>query len=147
MELNAQNVEEVFMDCLLDDALGDKAKLVASDVDRSEVAEKLKSIGVIVAEGIVTSVGFDEEKINKRKDDIQSMINHLKPDFKEGYSFIMVAFRSDGGQWGEQRNAELLYLLGNAAGLARILMPRVMWPTLPGGVPYMQFDINKEVEE
>ena len=43
----------------------------------------------------------------------------------------------DGTQWTDlHRTMEQLFLLGLASGLVTELMPRELWGSLPGGMPY-----------
>jgi len=49
-----------------------------------------------------------------------------------------------GVQWGEHRNIEQLVVLGIAAKMVKYCMPRDMWGILPGGMPYIAIDTEKE---
>jgi hypothetical protein len=41
-----------------------------------------------------------------------------------------------GYQWGEHASMESLICLGIAAGFVRYCLPRDLWTSLPGGLPY-----------
>lgn len=120
MKLTAQNLEAVFID-----------RLFKEGEDASNPA---------MANGIVSNFGFHRERLASHADDIQTMLDELPDDFREGkgggMSFLNACMTRDGHQWGEHRNMEQLFALGTASGKAKLLMPRDMWGFLPGGMPY-----------
>ncbi len=99
----------------------------------------------IVGKGIVRSFGFHPERIQKNKDNIRSMLSELPTPFRKesggGWSFLQACQKSDGTQWGEHRDMEALFCLGEAAGFVKSCLPREMWEVMPGGVPYYMLDI------
>ena len=121
MKLSAINVSTVFNDCLF-----------SVDEDSSDM---------IKATSIQLNVGFCEERLKSHDDDIQSMINELPDSFKKdgggGMSFLNMCVTKDGFQWGEHNNMDQLVALGIATGKMSYLMPRELWSSFPGGMPYL----------
>ena len=131
MKLNAENVEDVFMDCLFKDG----------EVEFYEPKD------MIMTEGIRNSMGFNPERIEKHREDVKSMLSQLpEPFFKQiggGWSFLNAIETRDGEQWAEHKNVEQLLTLGIGLGYASYLMPREMWKMFPGGMPYFQVDLEE----
>ena len=121
MKLNSETVREIFLDCLF--------------------KENENRYNAIMAAGITFSVGFNPIRLNKHKEDIVQLLDNLKDEFKQdlggGYSFLEACFDKHGNHWGEHRNVEELFLLGIAIDKVEYLLPRELWMTLPGGVPYL----------
>jgi hypothetical protein len=69
------------------------------------------------------------------------MLGQLSDDFMHdkggGMSMLQMPFTKDGTQYGEQRDADALFMLGQALGLAKPVLPRPMWGAFPGGLPYI----------
>lgn len=120
MELTAQNVEVIFLDCLFRDG---------------EDASKAK-----IVNGVVTDFGFHPERLENRKPEISELLDRLPDEFHAnkggGWSFLNACLTKSGEHWGEHRNIEQLLALGIATEQAKILMPREMWKLFPGGMPY-----------
>lgn len=122
----ARRVEALFRDCLF----------------RNEAeAKKFKPV---LSLGIITNVGFHPERLAGHADTIKALIKEVvKEEFYEdtdgGYSFLLLPIDRNENQWGEQRNAEQLFLLAQALNLASFCLPREVWPMLPGGMPYVVF--------
>lgn len=120
MELTAENVNKVFMDCLFKDG----------EDTTTHVA----------VEGIVTNVGFNPTRLDSHKQDIADMLDMLPDSFKQsgggGMTFLNACMDNNDIQWGEHRDMEQLVLLGIATKKAKFLMPRDMWQVCPGGMPY-----------
>lgn len=124
MHLTAENVTNVFCDCLFskEDIVTDPVKV----------------------QGVRLDVGFNPKKLEQNCESIEAMLNHLPSEFKKegggGWSFLNACLDDDGRQWGEHRNIDELICLGQATGKVSFMMPRSMWSSLPGGMPY--FVIN-----
>ena len=121
MKLNSETVREIFLNCLF--------------------KENENRDNAIMVTGITFSVGFNPIRLNKHKEDIVQLLDNLKDEFKQdlggGYSFLEACFDKYGNHWGEHRNVEELFLLGIAIDKVEYLLPRELWMTLPGGVPYL----------
>ncbi len=120
MELTAENVNNIFTQCLAEDGEGENVVLIG---------------------GVVNNFALDKFWVNENKEDIKSMLLQLDDNFMNdgggGWTFLNMPMRADGVQWGEQRNAEQLLVLGIACELANYLMPREMWKMFPGDMPYI----------
>lgn len=120
-KLNSQRVEEIFMDCLFRDG---------EDTSKH-----------VVAEGIVRTVGFHPERLQGHKEEISALLDELPDTFKKsgggGMSFLHACIDKHGNQWTSLHlRMEQLFQLGIATGKVELLMPREMWPALPGSMPY-----------
>lgn len=126
MKLTSENVTAVMKDCLFKD-----------DESRD---------GAILVPGIVRDFGLHPTRLESHREDILSMLQELDPAFYAsvggGWSFLNLPMRKDGSQWGEQANAEELYILAAGLKLAKFCLPREMWSALPGGVPYIMFEVK-----
>lgn len=121
MELTSDNVEKIFMDCLFQDG-----------EDMSDPA---------IANGLVRNFGFQKERLKSHEDEISSMLSQLPKEFQQnsggGMSFLSACNRADGEQWtGLHARMEQLFCLGLALLKVKCLLPRELWPALPGGMPY-----------
>jgi hypothetical protein len=121
MNLTAQNVSEIFLNCLF------------------KKGEKTENY--ILAEGVMTKVGFHPERLKDSTLKIEAILNDLPDEFKPnkggGTSFLNACMDNQGNHWGEHKNIDQLVCLGIASGKLTYLMPREMWSALPGGVPYL----------
>lgn len=134
--LTSENVEKLFQSLLVQEG--------------EQIPDKSNSTTV---RGITVHVSFRTTKIAKHKEEIRAMLNELPKQFRGshggGWTFLNMVTREDGSQWGEQRQAEWLLLMGIAASLVKYLMPREDWDMFPGGMPYLVYRdiLPKEQEE
>jgi hypothetical protein len=119
-ELTAENVETVFLDCLIRDG------------DAPGQAKRV--------EGVTSAFIFHPERLAIHKTEIAEMLAGLPDEFHEdkggGWTFLNACMTQSWVQWGEHWNCEQLLALGIATEQAKILMPREMWKHMPGGGPY-----------
>lgn len=104
-----------------------------------------KEEGAVVVLGIVRKFGFDPAKIAAHKEEIRALLDDMPETFHMGggggWSFLNLCNDRHGEQWtGLHQTMEELVALGEAAGMAKYLMPREMWSAFPGGMPYVGFD-------
>ena len=141
MELTADNVNAVFLDCLFKDG---------------ESTE-----GYIPATGIKIDVGFHPGRLESHFDNIKTMLAQLPDEFMEspdgdslsfqnggGSSFLNACQTKDGVHWGGHKNMEQLFLLGLASKFVKLLTPREQWEMtglLPGEIPYYSIKIPQSV--
>ena len=135
MKLTAENVDTVFKYCLYDST---------ENVDKNE--DDIP-VGAKVAEGVMTRVAFDPSRLERRREDIKSLLDQIKPEFHlsggGGWSFPNLCEDREGNQWtGLQQTCDLLVCLALASGMGEFPMPRNLWEILPGGVPYVTFDTS-----
>jgi hypothetical protein len=120
-KLTPPRVMEVFEDCLFKDGEDTSTALVV--------------------EGIVNKYGLNPERVEKHREDVRELLSQLPVDFFPGsgggMSFLNACNNRDGELWtGEHRVMECLFVLGMALELVVCLLPREIWPALPGGMPY-----------
>lgn len=120
-KLDSARVEAIFMDCLFN--------------------EGEDTTGFVPAPGITTNVGFHPGRLASHKAEVEALLDELPDAFKMsgggGMSFIQAHEDRHGRQWtGYHKHMEQLFQLGIGVGKAVCLVPREMWPALPGGVPY-----------
>lgn len=103
-----------------------------------------KEEGALIIEGVIRKFGFSPEKIAAHKEEIRALLDDMPDEFHmgkgDGWSFLNLCNDKHGEQWAEHPTMEALVALGEAAGMAKYLMPREMWQVLPGGMPYVGFD-------
>lgn len=95
----------------------------------------------IKARGIKSNVSFHPSRIEENRIGIESLLSELPEQFHEskggGMSFLCASHDKDGNLWtGLHQRIEQLFQLGIGIGKVKCLMPKEMWNTLPGGVPY-----------
>jgi hypothetical protein len=122
VELTSDNVEAVLEDCLFGEG------------------EPLTHEGQ-VTHGIMNDWAFHPQRLESHRQDVHDMLAELPHEFREseggGWSFLNACMRSDGEQWtGFHQVMDHLFSLGQALGLVDTVLPRDLWPVLPGGMPY-----------
>jgi hypothetical protein len=137
MKLTAQNVNDTILSVLYKD---------------DEVVDDRAPEGAVIVTGLVNNFGFHPERLEAVREDVQSMVEQLPENFFKdkggGWSFLNMCNRNDGELWtGEHRVMEALLALAMGLGMAAYAMPRDIWPTLPGGVPYVVFDLEASKED
>lgn len=95
----------------------------------------------VKVEGIVRNFGFNPTRLEAAKPAIAAMLGELPEEFRAdkggGWTFLNACNTRDGEQWtGMQSTMEELFALGMGVGLVTCVLPRDLWPALPGGVPY-----------
>lgn len=127
-ELTAKRTEELLKSCLFTD----------EEVKDQDLLDRMVKV-----EGVVNQFGLHPDRLEKTRDQVVQLIDKLDAKFLAegggGYTFLSLPFDRDGKQWGEQRNAEQLYVLAAGLGLAKFALSRTYWSSLPGGVPYIIF--------
>jgi hypothetical protein len=123
--------------------------VMLTEEEAIEVRADLNSIPAnpdkyVVAEGIVHKFVFMKDRLEAHRSEVVDIINQLPNEFRKsgggGWSFLNLCTDKDGNQWGEQHDAEALYVIANGLGLAKTQMPKTMWGMFPGGVPYIVFE-------
>ena len=108
--------------------------------------EKEDTSNYVKAEGIMTNVGFHPDRLESHKAEVDEMLEQLPNEFQKsgggGWSFLNACNDRDGNQWtGLQQVMEQLFLLGIALKRVKIQLPRELWSSLPGGMPYLVVDL------
>jgi hypothetical protein len=129
MKLTTENVKNIIMDCLF------------TEEEMKKYTQKELMQKAVKVKGVITEFGLNPDRIKTHKEDIMKMLNQLPDEFHKntggGWSFLNACNTKDGTQWGEHRNMEELFVLGIASNQAAYLMPRELWKSLPGGMPYL----------
>ena len=122
MELTAENVRNIFMDCLF---------------RNEEVKDGKPTVDHIEIDGPRIKLGFHKERVLSHKTEIGKLLMQLPEDFygKAGAAFLTACNTKHGNQWGEHQNMEQLLTLGMAVELV-ICTPDEMSAIMPGGMPY-----------
>jgi hypothetical protein len=120
MKLTAENVNQVFQDCLFGE--GDD------------------TTNHVPAPGVMITVGFNPDKLFANTENVRTLLSQLPDEFGRttggGWSFLQACMTKAGEHWGEHANIDQLLCLGLATGQVEYLMPRDMWAMFPGGMPY-----------
>jgi hypothetical protein len=115
------------------------------EIMRDCLAKDASAPDVIVVEGVVHNYAFQPAKLAEHKLDVAAMLVELPMEFRPvpmggggGWSFLNACNDRRGEQWtGMHLVMEGLFVLGIAMDLAAWLLPKDMWPALPGGMPYV----------
>ena len=123
MELNAENVDKVFKECLSKEKEGNEVVHVGAVLENAQFA-------------------FDKKKLDLYRTEITSWVEQLPDNFQEskggGWSFLNMAFTKDGRLWtGYHFVMEQLLCLAIGIGKMKYLLERNMWKILPGSMPYV----------
>jgi hypothetical protein len=126
-KLTAERVESVFMNSLF-----------ADGEDTSQHVE---------VNGVMARVGFHPERLKGHEPEIVEMLEELPENFRiengGGWSFLQACQDRHGNQWtGFHQAMDQLFMLGMGIGKVKMLVPRAMWPMLPGGMPYFGIDFT-----
>jgi hypothetical protein len=99
----------------------------------------------VIVDGVVRSFGFHPDRLEQARPKVIEIIREVVEDpfFTDkggGYTFLNLCQDRSGNQWAEHPTMEVLCCLAIGLKLAKWCAPREMWPMLPGGMPYIQFD-------
>lgn len=120
MPIDADRVNEIFLDCLFQDG-EDHTHHVA-------------------VHGITVNVGLHPGRLEGHREEIIGLLDQLPNSFKAegGESFILACYDKDDQQWtGLHERMEQLFILGMAIGRVEYAVARQSWVFLPGGLPTM----------
>lgn len=123
-ELTAERVREMFLSCLF--------------------KEGEEQSGAVIVPGLTIRVWFHPQRLEEQREKLVQMIDQLPQEFLldvgGGWSFLELALRKDGCHWAEHKTMQEFLLMCIGLKMAGYLLPRDIWPSLPGGVPYIAFD-------
>lgn len=92
-------------------------------------------------EGLNKTFRFDSELLKSKKDIISSMLSKFPNLFRseKGWSFLCFGNTESEGPWsGYYPNFEKLMVMAMALKLMEYTTDRSIWPTHPGGKPYIR---------
>lgn len=117
--------------------------------DMKELDDGKAPEGAVMVDGCVRSFGFHPERLERVRPKVVALIREVVQDAfmkggGEGWSMLNLAEDREGNVWGGQRDADDLLCLAIGLKMAGFCMPRSMWSMLPGGMPYVWFDLTGE---
>ena len=124
MKLTNQNVEDVFFKCLF--------------------KEGEDTSNAIIVKGVRMNIGFHPERLEESYYTITELLLQCHENFMEnskakGYTFLAFCEDKNSEQWTSLHEVcDMLITMGIAIGKVEFIMPRDIWETLPGGMPYLQ---------
>lgn len=134
MKPDTNRIDQIFRDCLYRD---------------EEITPGVVPEGAILVSSVIAKYGFNPTRLEKYRKEIIDQLSGLPDQFREdkggGWSFLNGAMNNEGEQWGEQSNVDQLLALGIAIGRAKIQIPRELWSSLPGGVPYFSINVSESI--
>lgn len=121
-KLTVENLEKVFENCLFKEG---------EDTSNYKIGQ-----------GIMLKIKFHPERLKAAETEIAEMLDCLSDNFKAnvggGWSFLQMCDDKEGNQWADLHNTmDKLVCLGTATGKMSFMLPRELWSTLPGGMPYI----------
>ena len=85
---------------------------------------------------------LDRKGLEQLRADVLEMLKELRQT-EDSFKFHDIGFRHDGSIWaGDGATKEMLLIMSIGLGYGRITLPREMWSTFPGGLPYIEFKLN-----
>jgi len=103
----------------------------------------------VLVEGVAHKFALHDARLEIKRQQVVKWLNLLPHQFHKsgggGWSFLNACIQDDGKQWtGLQLIAELLLCMGVGLGLVKCQVPRELWQSLPGSVPYYVIDTETE---
>ncbi len=96
--------------------------------------------GAVIVQGIIHQVGMHPDRLESHRDEVKGWLKSLPNEFQKsgggGWSFLNACVDKEGEQWGEHDDMDHLFILGMGLKLVESQLPREMWDSLPGGMPY-----------
>ena len=109
-------------------------------LNRCIIPEGVPVVGytTVEVEGIHKDFVFNSSILDTERQHIEEMLKQLPKGFKQGRSFGEMYRTESGRQWtGNIKNMEALMVLGAAIGKVKYPVPKSLWWSLPGGMPYV----------
>lgn len=131
--IDKSTVTAILMDCFLKE-------------EKTKEGTPKNGVDVIIVAGVLRQFGLHKERLEAYRQTVSEMLAQLPDPFMSdkggGWSFLNACVTKDGTQWGEHRNMDELFVLGQGLGFVTYPLPRNMWKALPGGMPYIRIDLN-----
>lgn len=129
MSIDANEVEKVYVDCLV------------------ESATMLESLGVVAVEGVLHKHAFLREQLDGHRETIVGWLRQMPDEFHEsrgsGWSFMNACNTKDGEQWtGLHQRMDQLFAMGQGLGVVKCAVPRKMWFVFPDSMPYYTVNVD-----
>ncbi len=101
---------------------------------------------IIIVDGVFNKSNFSKFRLNENKARIINFLKELPDSFMmtggRGDSFSASYKDSKGVQWSNRQEADYLLMLGTGIDCVRAILPRPLWGSLPGGVPYYAIKLD-----
>lgn len=114
-----------------------------------EISSGATPSDAVIVDGVRGKFGFNPKRLESHRDDVIAILREMNPNFFKatggGYTFLALCQDRNGNQWGEHQNCNDLVVLAIGLGLGEYCLPRETWSSLPGGMPYIVFDIPSAV--
>ena len=111
-----------------------------------EVPDRKPPADAVIVDGALGKMAFHSGRLETHPQEVADALRQLPDQFHEGkgsgWSFLNACMDKDGNQWGEHVNVNELMVLGLGLGLVRYCLPREMWLSLPGSMPYFSVNLN-----
>lgn len=112
----------------------------------SEVVDGKPPKDAVIVQGVVRTFALHPGRLEALRESVVALTMEIVSDKfmrgkGDGASFLELCYDRNGSQWGEHRSVEAFMCLAIGLGLAGYCLPREMWPTLPGSVPYVWFQV------
>jgi len=118
-------------------------RLRTTDVD---AVLMLPNIPVVKVDGITKRFTFSTERLEKKREAIKDLLAKMDGKFHTkgggGASWLVLNIDKDRKKWGEPQDVERLFALAAGLNMAKFINERDEWAILPGGVPYVMFDVE-----
>ena len=128
----AGKIETIFLDCLYK----------PEEIDNGKTPQD-----AILVQGIVRDFGFHPQRLQSHKEEVRLLLTEMPKEFHRqgggGWTFLNLCMDKNGNQWGEHLNMEQLVVLAIGCGLGKYQLPKDLWVSLPGGMPYVVFDVEQ----
>lgn len=133
--INADEVEAAFRDCLFDE---------------DEPMEPRVEV-----EGILHTFGFHPERLESHRAQVARWLSDLPTEFRSteyggegGWTFMNACQDRNNVQWtGLHQRMDQLFALGQGLGLAKPVLSRKYWSSLPAGMPYYVIEPDASLAE
>lgn len=135
--IKSDDVHNAFMDCLYTER-----ELVAMPQTPPPEA--------VIVKGITKHIGFQPTRLEEKREAVKQWILGLHPNFLStkdggggGWTFLNMCNDKNDVQWTDFHQVmEELTLMAMGLEMAEFQLPREVWSSLPGGVPYIAFYPN-----
>lgn len=109
--------------------------------------EDNKSDLVEVIDVLCKKHSLSKSRLNCHKETIRKILLNMPKEFHintgGGMSFLNLCVDKNGNLWGQHREMAILVILGIGLKLGEYCFPMEFWSSLPGEMPYIQFNLSK----
>ena len=99
----------------------------------------------VIVDGVMGKMGFHPQRLESHRHEVEEILREMPANFHKdsggGWSFLNLCMDKNGNQWAEHMNMNELCVLAIGLKLGKWLLPRDLWSALPGGMPYVVFDV------